>query len=198
MEYIINYLQSNIWEHLGIATTLICVWLNIKQNIWAWPLAIIASAIYGYIFYQESLYSDMELQFVFIIISIYGWWQWLNGNTQKDNLPVTNTPQKELLILLVFLVSFACISGYLHGKYSNASFPYFDSALTAISLVAQWMLAKKYLQNWILWIVANLGYIGMYYSKNLYGTSVLYFLLLIMAAKGFWDWKKSILSGKSI
>jgi nicotinamide mononucleotide transporter len=192
MQNILSYLQANYLENLAIISTLICVWLNTKQNIWGWPWAIVSSLLYGIIFYKEALYSDMELQLVFIIISIYGWWKWLNSSVVKDNLPVTNIPKKELVVSMIILVLFACISGYLHGKYTNASLPFFDSTLTAISLVAQWMLAKKYLQNWSLWIVANLGYIGMYFSKNLTGTSVLYFFLLALAVKGYLDWKKTI------
>lgn len=192
MQEIIGYLRVNYLENIGIISTLICVWLNTKQNIWGWPWAILASIVYGVIFYQAKLYSDMELQIVFAIISIYGWWQWLYGGKEKSNLKVTKTPQKYFYILLIILVLFACISGYLHKKYTDASLPYFDSTLTALSLIAQWLLARKYIENWILWIAANIGYIFMYFSKNLFGTSVLYILLLALALKGYFDWRKSI------
>jgi nicotinamide mononucleotide transporter len=192
MQNILSYLQANYLENLAIISTLICVWLNTKQNIWGWPWAIVSSVFYGIIFYKEALYSDMELQIVFIIISVYGWWQWLNGSVVKDNLPVTNTPKNELIILALILALFAWLSGLLHSKYTDASMPYFDSTLTATSLVAQWMLAKKYLQNWALWMVANIGYVGMYFSKNLTGTSVLYIFLFGLAIKGYLDWKKTM------
>jgi nicotinamide mononucleotide transporter len=193
MSEITKYLTTNYLEVLGIITTLICVWLNTKQNIWGWPWAILASAIYGFVYFQAKLYSDMELQIVFILISAYGWWQWLYGSNEKDNLPVTATPSKYYLILTAILVAFAGVSGYLHGKYTDASFPYFDSTLTAISLIAQWLLARKYIENWILWMVANLGYIVMYFSKNLLGTSILYFLLLGLAIMGYLEWRKSLI-----
>jgi nicotinamide mononucleotide transporter len=190
MQNIYNYLLANFLENLGIISTLICVWLNTKENVWGWPWAIVSSFIYGIIFYREELYSDMELQIVFILISAFGWYKWLNGE-KKQSLEVRDVPKKEFSILMIILIAFACISGYLHQKYTNASLPYFDSSLTAISLVAQWMLAKKYLQNWSLWIIVNIGYIAMYFSKNLYGTSVLYFLLLGLAIKGYYDWQKN-------
>lgn len=191
MQEIINYLQTNYLENLGIISTLICIWLNIKQNIWGWFWAIISSSIYGLVYFQAKLYSDMELQIVFIIISIYGWWQWVYGGEQKNNLPVTNTPKKYFLILITIVILISSISGYLHSKYTDASLPYFDSSLTAISLVAQWLMARKYIENWLLWIAANIGYIFMYFSKNLNGTSILYFILLAMAVKGFIDWQKT-------
>jgi nicotinamide mononucleotide transporter len=192
MQVVLDYLKNNYLENLGIVATLICVWLNTKQNIWGWPWAIIASGVYGFVYFQAKLYSDMELQIVFIIISIYGWWQWIFGGEQKNNLPVTNTPKKLYLILATILILFACISGYLHSKYTDASLPYFDSSLTAISLIAQWLMARKYIENWLLWIAANIGYMFMYFSKNLNGTSVLYLLLLAMAIKGFIDWRKTV------
>ncbi len=192
MQEILTYLHSTWLENLGIIATLICVWLNVKQNIWGWFWAIISSGIYGIVYFQSNLYSDMELQVVFIIISIYGWWQWFNGSNEKDNLPVIKTPIKYFPLLVLILLAFAGFSGYFHGKYTNASFPYFDSTLTATSLIAQWLLARKYIENWILWIVANVGYVAMYFSKSLYGTSFLYVLLLAMAIKGYLDWRKSI------
>lgn len=192
MQEIIEYLRINYLENIGIVSTLICVWLNTKQNIWGWPWAILASIVYGIIFYQAKLYSDMELQIVFAIISIYGWWQWVNGGSEKNSLNATKTPKRILIILAILIVLFACTSGYLHNKYTDASWPYFDSTLTAISLIAQWLLARKHIENWILWIIANIGYILMYFSKNLFGTSVLYLLLLVLAVKGYFDWQKSM------
>jgi nicotinamide mononucleotide transporter len=188
----LEYLKTNYLENIGIVSTFICVWLNTRQNIWGWPWAIFASIIYGIVYFQAKLYSDMELQVVFIIISIYGWWKWLYGGEDKTVLPVTKTPQKFYVILSTILTLFALLSGYLHGKYTDASLPYFDSTLTAISLVAQWLMARKYIENWLLWIVANFGYIFMYFSKSLFGTSVLYLFLLALALKGFLDWRKSI------
>lgn len=188
----IDYLFTNWLENLGVVTTLICVWLNTQQNIWGWFWAIISSTIYGVIYWKFQLYSDMELQIVFILLSIYGWYQWLFGGNQKTELPVSRMPQKLISVCLLVWLAFTGLSGYLHGKYTDASLPYIDSSLTAISLIAQWMMAKKYIDNWILWIVANVGYVGMYFFKGLHGTSLLYVLLLVLAIKGYTDWRKSI------
>lgn len=191
---LIDYLQKNWLEDLGILTTLICVWLNTRQNVWGWFWTIIASGIYGVIYWQFQLYSDMELQVVFIAISIYGWYQWLFGGEKKTELTVSNLPSKYYIPCISVLLIFTAFSGFMHGKYTNASLPYVDSSLTAISLIAQWMMAKKYVQNWLLWITANIGYIGMYFFKHLYGTSVLYILLLILAIIGYREWKSTNVS----
>lgn len=187
----LEYLKINYLENIGIISTLICVWLNTRQNIWGWPWAIFSSLVYGIVYFQAKLYSDMELQIVFILISIYGWWKWLYGADQKNNLTVTKTPQKYYIILVSIFVLFAWLSGYLHERFTDASLPYFDSTLTSICLIAQWLMARKYIENWLLWMIANLGYIALYFSKDLFGTSVLYFLLFLLAVKGYLDWKKT-------
>ncbi|MGX7687724.1 nicotinamide riboside transporter PnuC [Flectobacillus roseus] len=190
-DFLVDYVQTNWIEVFGIVTSLIYVWLNIRQNIWSWFWAIVSSSVYGVVYFQSKLYSDMELQIVFIILGVYGWYQWLYGGANETELPVSRMPKKYILICLAAGIAFTGVSGYLHAQ-TDASLPYLDSSLTAISLIASWMIAKKYLENWILWIVANLVYIGMYYVKDLHGTSILYALLLVMAIKGYFDWRKGM------
>ena len=188
----IDYLQKNWLENLGILTSLICIWLNTKQNVWGWFWAIISSGIYGIIFYQARLFSDMGLQGVFILLSIYGWYAWQFGSREKSVLSVNNIPTNLSLLCLGFFFAFSLLSGYLFSQYSQASLPYLDSSLTAISLIATWMTARKYLENWMLWIFANVVYVGMYAYKGLNGTAVLYILLIVLAMKGYQDWSKSV------
>ena len=188
----IEYLQQNWLEVLGIITSLICVWLNTRQNIWGWFWAIVSSGIYAVIFWQSNLKSDAELQVVFILLSLYGIYEWKFSKEEKIMLPVSKISLQLALICLIFLGIFTTISGYLHSQYLEASLPYLDAGLTAISLIATWMTARKYLENWILWIGANIFYVGMYIYKGLNGTSILYILLIILAVKGYRDWKKSM------
>jgi len=188
----IEYLQQNWLENLGIITSLICIWLNTQQNIWGWFWAIVSSAIYSVIFYQARLFSDMGLQGVFILLSIYGWYAWLFGSKEKTVLIVSRISTKLSVICLGFFLVFTLISGYLFSQYTKASLPYLDSSLTAISLIATWMTARKYLENWLLWIFANIAYVGMYLYKGLNGTAVLYLLLIGLAVKGYRDWKISV------
>ena len=188
----IDYLRQNWLENFGIITSLICIWLNTQQNIWGWFWAIISSAIYGIIFYQSRLFSDMGLQGIFILLSVYGWYAWRFKSEEKIALSVSKITPKLSLICLTFFVIFTLISGYLFSQYSRASLPYLDSSLTAISLIATWMTARKYLENWILWIFANIIYVGMYFYKGLHGTAVLYILLIVLAVKGYRNWVKTI------
>jgi nicotinamide mononucleotide transporter len=188
----IDYLQQNWLENLGIITSLICIYLNTQQNVWGWFWAIVSSAIYSVIFYQARLFSDMGLQGVFILLSIYGWFSWQFGSKEKTVLSVSRIPLNTSIICLVFFGIFTLVSGYLFSQYTKASLPYLDSSLTAISLIATWMTARKYLENWMLWIFANIVYVGMYLYKGLNGTAVLYVLLIILAVKGYKDWGKTV------
>lgn len=188
----IDYLQQNWIEVAGIITSVLCVWLNTQQNIWGWFWAIVASGIYAVTFFQSKLYSDMELQLVFIVLSIYGWYEWKFGGKQQTTLTVSKIPTQIAIICSGFLVTFTLVSGYIHSKNTDASLPYLDSFLTAMSLVATWMAARKYLENWMVWIVANVFYVGMYFSKGLIGTSILYFILILLPIKGIIDWRKSM------
>ena len=187
-----EYLQQNWLEVLGIIASLICVWLNTRQNVWGWFWAIISSGIYAVIFWQSNLKSDAELQIVFIALSLYGFYKWKFNEGEKATLFVSRIPFKLSLICLLFLGVFTVASGYLHSRYLGASLPYLDAGLTAISLVATWMTARKYLENWLLWIGANICYVGMYIYKGLNGTSILYIFLIALALKGFMDWKRSM------
>ena len=188
----IEYLQQNWLEVLGIISSLICVWLNTRQNIWGWFWAIISSGIYAVIFWQSNLKSDAELQIIFILLSFYGIYKWKFSKHTEVVLPVSKIPFQFALICLIFLALFTTISGYLHSQYLGASLPYLDAGLTAISLIATWMTTRKYLENWLLWIFANIIYVGIYLYKGLNGTSILYVFLIVLAVKGFVNWKKSM------
>jgi nicotinamide mononucleotide transporter len=202
MESVLTYVRQNPLEIAGIVATLICVWLNTRQNVWGWFWAIVSSGIYGVIYFQAKLYSDMELQGVFIVLSVYGWYHWLFGGTRRggrsrggsarDDLPVTAMPAKFWVPCLLLFAAFTGASGYLHGQYTDARLPYADSALTATSLIAQWQMAKKYLENWVLWILADVCYVGLYLVRGLNGTALLYLLLLGLALKGYLDWRRTL------
>lgn len=192
MPPISDYLRTHWPEVLGIVSTLICVALNIRQSLWGWFWAIVSGGLYAFVYYEAKLYSDMELQFVFIALSLYGWYAWKSGKkSTQTTLPVTDMPTRLWPACVAVAVVFTLVSGYLHAHHTDASVPYLDSALTATSLVAQWQLARKYLQNWLLWIGADVVYTAVYFSRGLHGTALLYGLLTALAVKGYADWRNS-------
>jgi nicotinamide mononucleotide transporter len=169
----------------------ISVVLSARQNIWSWPTAIVGVGIYVFVFWNAKLYADMGLQFVFIILSIFGWYEWLHGGEQRTELRVSRAPLRVHLIGTTITILFAAILGTLLHRYTDAALPYADSTLTAFSLLAQWQMARKYLENWLIWIAVDVFYIAMYSYKHLYVTAVLYAAFIVVCSLGYVQWKRS-------
>jgi nicotinamide mononucleotide transporter len=169
----------------------VSVYLSTRQKILSWPTAILNVSLYTFIFYRSGLYSDMGLQVVYLILSIYGWYQWLHGGAHRSALRVSRaTPRVWLLsgtIALVFWIALWRYTSTLPG----VSLAHLDSALTTLSLVAQWMMTRKILENWLLWIIADIAYVPMYLYKTLYVTAGLYTVFLVLAIMGFVQWRRS-------
>ena len=182
--------STNWLELLGFVTGAICVYLNTQQNVWGWFFGIINAVLYCVVFYNSKLYADTGLQVYYFITSIYGYWMWRFGGQNRKRLSVSEFPKQYIWPSIGIFIITTLGWGFLLGKFTDASLSYADSALTVASLIAQWMMARKYLQNWLIWIVADACYVAMYAYKSLYLTSVLYFVFLILAIVGYFSWKK--------
>jgi len=146
----------------------------------------------AFIFFESGLYSDMGLQVVYLALSIYGWYQWLHGGTQRTELHVSRATPRTWLVCGVIGIAAWLLIGRLTSMIPGVSLPYLDSGLTALSLIAQWMMTRKILENWILWIVADVVYVPMYLYKNLVPTAALYSVFLVLAIMGFVGWRRSL------
>ena len=172
----------------------ISVFLSVRENVWSWPTAIVNVSLYILVFLRAKLYADMALQVVYIVISVYGWHQWLHGGAGRTTLPVTRgTPRLALILVTIGAVSVALL-GTLLGRFTDAALPWLDSTTTVTSLIAQWMMAKKILENWLVWVAVDVVYIGMFLFKSLALTAVLYAIFLVLSAMGYFQWKKSLSS----
>ena len=176
-------------EAAGVAATLACVWLAARNSVWNFPVAIVGCGLYAVVFGRARLYSDTGLQVAFIALSVYGWAAWLRGPAAPE-LPITRTPRWLAGWLAGAGLAYAVVAGYLFSQHTDAALPYWDSATTAVSLVAQALLARRHLENWLLWMGVDVAYVGMYWHRDLYLTSVLYALLLLLAAYGYWQWRR--------
>jgi len=180
-------------EMAGMLTGLIAVYLQVKQKIWLWPVYILNVSIYIYIYFHSRLYADMSLMVYYLVVSIYGWYNWLNGRKDNGNeqLPVRKMKSKGLLImLLVEIVLFTGMALFL-TYLTNSNTPIRDALVTSLSFIATWLLAKKYLENWIIWLIADMLSIELYIYKKLYPTTILFIVLTIMAVIGYVSWRKS-------
>ena len=168
------------------------VYLSVRQNIWSWPTAIVNVVLYTLVFYDAKLYADMGLQVIYAGLSIYGWYEWLHGGENKTELHVSRTPPRLGVILTLIGLAGAGVLGVVLRGATDAALPFMDSFLSSTSLVAQWMMTKKKLENWIVWIVVDVMYVGMFIFKHLYLTAGLYAVFLVLAVRGYIDWRRSM------
>jgi nicotinamide mononucleotide transporter len=186
--------QISLIEGIAALLGAISVWLVVKRNIFAFPIGIIMVVLYIWIFYESKLYSDMLLQVFFVVMQIHGWLVWKKSETGKDEKIIVRSLSNAQWIwtgLLLFLGFLGL--GYVMETYTDASSPYTDAFVAVQSVLAQWWMNKRYVESWILWIGVDQVAIFLYASKNLYFTTVLYGLFLVMAVIGYLEWKNSVL-----
>ena len=184
----------SILEIIGFITGVLGVWLTTKENIWCWPVAIVNVALYTFIFYDAHLYADMGLQIFYFGMSFYGWYYWLMGGkqTEKAQVSVSTTKYNHLIYYTLITIIATVTLGYCLKNYTDAALPYVDSFCTSASLVGQFLQARKKLENWIIWILVDALYIGIYIQKELYLTALLYTIFVALAVVGYQAWKKSL------
>ncbi len=170
----------------------ISVFLSVRQNIWSWPTAIVNVGLYIIVFYESKLYADTGLQVIYVVLNAYGWYHWLYGGKNRTELPVSRTSARLWLLLAALGATGTALIGTLLSQKTDAALPYIDAATTSTSLVAQWMMTRKLLENWVIWVAVDVVYIGMYVYKSLYVTAVLYLIFLILSAMGYVQWRKSL------
>ena len=178
-------------ELLGTIVGLIYLWLEYKASIYLWIAGIVMPAIYLFVYYEAGLYADFGINVYYLLVAVYGWIVWSSGKS-KDNqeLPITLMPRSYWLPLLaVFAFVFAGIAWLLITQ-TDSTMPCADSFTTALSIVGMWMLARKYLQQWWVWIVVDVVSAMLYVYKELYFTAALYLLYAIIAIFGYLKWKK--------
>ncbi|HSD12118.1 MAG TPA: nicotinamide riboside transporter PnuC, partial [Patescibacteria group bacterium] len=185
-----HWIGLDLTETLGFVTGGWCVWLTVKENVWNWPIGIANSVFFAVLFWNSRLFADMGLQVVYVILGFLGWYWWLRGGEHKTELKVSLTPVREwaAILPLAALATWG-MTAYLVRIHDAA--PFLDALTTVMSLVAQYLLTKKYLENWFVWIAADVIYIGLYAFKDLYLTSVLYLVFLCMCVAGLKEWQRS-------
>lgn len=185
-------------EVIATISGIIGVYLQTKEKIIAWPFAILSVAISAYIFFGLRLYSDFGLHVIYIFLNIYGWYVWLSRRGQKEVTPTISLALRGIFISITLTIFGTVTIGYLMNHYTDADLPFFDAFTTSGSLVAQYLLAKKYLQNWLLWIVVDLVAIPMYLYKQIYLIAFLFTVFLGLSIWGYLRWKKEMATNVAI
>jgi nicotinamide mononucleotide transporter len=191
-------------EFAGTASGLVCVWLTARENVWCWPAGIINAACFFAMFFQLRLYSDMFLQVYFFATSIYGWWQWLHPGSpelanRKNQLKITTLSPRNLALLLAGCAAasagFGLFISHVHQLLpalfpERAAFPYADSVVAVASVAAQWIMARKKLECWPMWVGVDVLAAAIYFMKGVNLVAVEYVVFGCIAAYGFWGWRR--------
>lgn len=180
-------------ELLGSAAGLACVWLYGEENIWAWPVGIVNSLCFLVVVYGAGLYSDVVLQIVFLLLSIIGWYEWLHGGPQKSERKIVATvPVIQRILMLMLTIALNVFAAWYFAIYTQAASFFWDATILAFSLLAQWLLNKKVLGNWLFWIAVDVLSVAVYAGRNLYVMACLYAIFTVLALKGYLEWKRNL------
>jgi nicotinamide mononucleotide transporter len=162
--------------------------LLVRRSIWNYPFGIAMVTLYGVVFFQARLFSDALLQVFFFVVQIYGWWVWYHARDSSGLVKVELMSARSRVIWASVIVVATVAEGWYLANYTTDSAPWMDANTTAMSVVAQYLLSIRKIENWILWIVADVVQIGLYYWKGLYPTTGLYILFLILSCVGLYEW----------
>ena len=198
-------------EIFGAITGIIYVFLEIRKSIWLWPVGIVTSMIYVSVFFTSKFYADMSLQVYYIVISFYGFYLWRFGTgTRKKRealVPsaerikppdVSRTPLSIVRWLGGIYIVLHAAMWYILANFTDSPVAFWDSFTTALSVIATWMLARKYIEHWLLWVVVNIVSMILYIYKGLYPTTILFLVYTVMALVGYREWLREIKdNGKS-
>lgn len=178
-------------EILAFVLSLACVIFNAKGHVLNWPLAILSSLAYSWVFQEAKLFGDAALQLVFVVLAMYGWMKWLKkSSSSTPSTLFSHIQKKSVLHMVIACAALFVIIRLALTEYTNSDVPNTDAFLTAASLVATYMSAHKWIENWFVWAFVDVIYIGLYIFKDLYLTALLYGLFVLLCAVGWHQWKK--------
>lgn len=181
-------------EFVAAVLGLAAVWLIVRERMLAWPFGVSTGTLYVVIFAQARLYAGALLQVVYVGLQFYGWYSWWRGSADGEALPVSRATPRTLALLAVIGTAGTLALGTTLARHTDQALPYWDSCITAFSLVAQWMVARKLLENWAVWFVVDVVAAGVYVSLGLYFTAVLYAAYLGLSVAGWRQWHASHLA----
>lgn len=174
-------------ESIAVIFSLISVWLTTKKNTLCWPVGIVGVIAYSILFYQNRDWSNFSLQFFFIIQSILGW---INWNESKNEQVTSLETYERFSVGIATLVVFLCL--FVINSIFSGNFTELDALTASLSIFGMFLLSNSKVEAWIFWILADVIYIYLFFSQQLYLSSILYFIFLILATYGFFNWKKQI------
>lgn len=189
IDFLAGMFGSRAIEITAAACGFLNVWLIIRRSIWNYPFGFAMVTIYAFVFYEYRLYSDALLQVYFFVVQIFGVWWWLNRRDQEGRVMVRALPGRAIAYYGLAAVIGTVALGFVMARWTDAALPFPDALTTVLSVIAQLLLARRYVQSWLVWIAVDVLAIGIYLTKGLYPTAVLYFVFLVLAVVGLRAWQ---------
>ena len=187
---LIDIILSRPWEATAVALGIAYVVLAARENIWCWPAALFSTAIFSWLFWDVSLVMESGLNIYYLLMAVYGWWQWTKGGTDNRPQEIQSWTIKTHLICIGIILVLAIISGTLLNYFTQAALPFVDSLTTWGAVVTTYMVTRKVLENWIYWVIIDAISIYLYIDRELHLTAMLYVGYIVVAIYGWFSWKK--------
>ncbi len=191
IEFLIQMVGTRPIEIIAVICGLLNVGLIIRRSIWNYPFGFIMVVLYAKIFFDYQLYSDALLQVYYFFIQFYGLYYWLKGRQDDGKVIVEYLPSKQYITYGLTAVFGWGVLSFLMAKYTDASFPFWDGAIAVLSVFAQFLLSRRYIESWYLWICVDVLAIGLFVIKDLQPTAALYGVFLILAVIGLFQWRNA-------
>lgn len=177
-------------EPAAFALALAMVGCNIREIHWGWPLAVASSLLYFFVFWGSRLYGDASLQLFFAVVALWGWYQWLRGHRADGTaLQVARLTRRGIALTVGASALLWPLTGWFLLHYTDTDVPWWDAFPTALSLVGQFLLGRKFIENWLMWIVVNVVSVGLFAYKGLWLTVVLYTIFIALSVVGWRAWR---------
>lgn len=175
---------------VGIALGLLYLWLEYRANIYLWVVGLVMPVVHGALYYKAGLYADSSMQVYYVLAGLYGWLVWRNAPRRSKYTHISRTPVRLILPLAGVYAAAHLAIYFVLVKFTNSTVPFWDSFTTALCIVAMWMLSRKYAEQWLVWLVADVTTVGLYIYKGIPFTAGLYGLYSVLAVFGYFRWRR--------
>ena len=201
LQSVMTTLQAmSSWELLAVCLAIVYLLLAVRENVLCWYFAFVSTAIYTVLFWEVSLLMDSALNVYYMVMAVFGWYQWTRGgvnNASKSQpLAVQSMSKRQHALVISVVILLSLTSGYLLSENSSAAWPYIDSFTTWASVITTYLVTRKYLQNWLYWIVIDAVSVPLYLERGLSLTALLFVVYIVIAVSGYFSWRKHLYSGE--
>jgi nicotinamide mononucleotide transporter len=193
LQSLIDTAQSmSQWEVLAVVFAIAYLLLAVRENVWCWLFAFISTAIYTVLFWDVSLLMDSALNVYYMAMAVFGWYQWTHGGDHSQSLQVRSLSLNQHGLIIISITVLSAVSGYLLTEHSEAAWPYVDSFTTWASVITTYLVTRKYLQNWLYWIVIDAVSVPLYIERGLSLTALLFVIYIVIAVVGYFQWRRHL------